>query len=167
MNGDSLPRFCPRCATLLEPGRPPGDRRDRLLCRGCGYVFYHNPKVAVGAIPFAGRRIVLVRRAIEPGYGLWTFPGGYVEIDESVEEAAVREAAEETGVQIRLERFLNVYSFPVSKVVLLVYVAQIQGGVLKAGEECLEVAAFAPSEIPWQALAFRSTERALQDLLQS
>ncbi|MBE3577462.1 MAG: NUDIX hydrolase [Limnochordales bacterium] len=165
MMGDSLPRYCPRCAAPLSPGRPPGDRRDRLLCRACGYVYYHNPNVAVGAIPFLDGRIVLVRRAIEPGYGLWTFPGGYVEIDESVEEAAVRETREETGAEIRLERLLNVYSFPVSQVVLLVYVAQVLGGVIRPGEECLEVATFAPVEIPWRSLAFRSTEQALHDLL--
>src|SRR5687768_10313657 len=97
-------RFCPVCgaplaARLLKAGEP-----ERLVCTGCGFVFYLDPKLAVGTIIRDERaRVVLVKRAIEPGYGKWVFPGGYVDRGEEVPAAAVREAREETGLEVRLD----------------------------------------------------------------
>ena len=105
-------RFCPACggslaARLLKAGEP-----ERLVCGACGFVFYMDPKVAVGTIiRTADDRLVLVRRAIEPGYGLWVFPGGYVDRGEEITTAALREAREECGLDIRLDRLVNVYSY--------------------------------------------------------
>lgn len=160
-------RYCPACggalfARTLKSGDP-----ERLVCASCDFVFYMDPKVAVGTIISAAgdERIVLVRRAIEPGYGLWVFPGGYVDRGERVHDAAVREAREESGLEIRVGALVNVYSYGGSSPVIIVYSATRIGGELCTDDECLEARLFRPSEIPWGQLAFRSTREALEDYL--
>jgi ADP-ribose pyrophosphatase YjhB (NUDIX family) len=146
---------------LLKPTEP-----KRLVCTLCGFVFYLDPKVAVGTIITDGDgRVVLVRRAIEPGYGKWVFPGGYVDRGEIVTEAAVREAREECGLDVRLDRLLNVYSYSDRAPVLIIYTATINGGCLACDDEGLEARFFEASEIPWDELAFRSTQDALREFL--
>jgi len=144
----------------LRAGEP-----DRLVCTRCSFVFYLDPKVAVGTIirNEAGE-IVLVRRAIEPGYGKWVFPGGYVDRGEEVLVAAVREAREETGLEIAIDQLVNVYSYPGRAPVIIVYTATLVGGCLACDDESLEARFFAPDAIPWDELAFRSTEEALTQL---
>lgn len=156
-------RHCPRCGGGLEERLLVTHEPPRLVCGGCGFVFYLDPKVAVGAICLSGHGVVLLRRGIEPGHGKWVFPGGYVDRGEVVEEAARREALEEIGAHIRLTRLLNVYSYPGTPVVVIVYVAEVIGGELRGGEEALEVRVFGPGEIPWDELAFRSTRQALRE----
>ena len=135
-----------------------------MVCASCGFIFYLDPKVAVGTIIRTDdHRIVLVRRAIEPGYGLWVFPGGYVDRGEHVLDAAVREAREESGLDIRLERLLNVYSYSGATPIILVYTATVAGGTLCTDDECLEAGFFRREEIPWDQLAFRSTREALEE----
>jgi 8-oxo-dGTP diphosphatase len=157
-------RFCPVCSgglqgRTLKPGEP-----DRLVCSICGFVFYLDPKVAVGTIIRTDdERIVLVRRAIDPGYGLWVFPGGYIDRGEQVLDAALREAREECGLEIRIERLVNIYSYGGTAPIILVYAATMIGGQLCTDDECLEARLFSESEIPWDALAFRSTREALQE----
>ena len=109
---------------------------------------------------------MLVRRAIEPGYGKWVFPGGYVDRGEVVLDAAIREAREESGLEVRLEGLVNIYSYPARTPILIVYAASMTGGTLCVDEECLEARVFAPSEIPWDELAFRSTSEAIRDYYQ-
>jgi ADP-ribose pyrophosphatase YjhB (NUDIX family) len=122
--------------------------------------------VAVGTIITVDNGdILLVRRAIEPGYGKWVFPGGFVDRGEEVLVAAVREAREETGLDVRLERLLNVYSYKGSVPVIIVYTATMIGGCLACDDEGLEARFFAPETIPWNDLAFRSTREALADFL--
>jgi 8-oxo-dGTP diphosphatase len=157
-------RFCPTCGGGLELRRLKVTDPDRLVCAACGFVFYMDPKVAVGTIiRFDDDRIVLVRRAIEPGYGLWVFPGGYVDRGEEVTAAALREAREESGLDIRLEGLVNIYSYPGGSPIIIVYAATPIGGELCADDECLEAQLFAQEGIPWDALAFRSTVEALRD----
>jgi ADP-ribose pyrophosphatase YjhB (NUDIX family) len=159
-------RFCPVCggaleSRLLKNGKPP-----RLVCAGCGFVFYLDPKLAVGTIISADAGgIVLVRRAIDPGYGKWVFPGGYVDRGEEVRAAAVREAREETGLDVRIDRLLNIYSYAGRVPVIVVYAATAVGGRLACDDEGLDVRLFEPGAIPWDELAFRSTAEALREFL--
>ena len=163
---DHVFRFCPLCggqfeSRLLKAGEP-----ERLVCTQCGFVFYLDPKVAVGTIiRDAAGDLVLVRRAIEPGYGKWVFPGGFVDRGEEVQVAAIREAREETGLEIRIDRLINVYSYAGRVPVIIVYAATMTGGCLGCDEESLEARFFAPDAIPWDELAFRSTHEALREFL--
>jgi len=159
-------RFCPACGGSLERRSIKTGDPDRLVCAACGFVFYMDPKVAVGTIiTTPDGRLVLVRRAIEPGYGLWVFPGGYVDRGEPILDAAIREAREESGLHIRIDRLVNVYSYPGATPIIIVYAATMIGGELCTDEECLEARLFAPDEIPWDALAFRSTRQGLEEFL--
>ena len=158
--------FCPMCGGELELRTLKAGEPDRLVCGRCGFVFYLDPKVAVGTIISDDQdRIVLVRRAIEPGYGKWVFPGGYVDRGEEVRVAAVREAREEAGLEIELDELVNVYSYPGRAPVIIVYTARITGGCLACDDEGLEARFFAREEIPWDELAFRSTFEALREYL--
>jgi ADP-ribose pyrophosphatase YjhB (NUDIX family) len=131
-------------------------------------VLYLDPKVAVGTIVRTDdARLVLVRRAIEPGYGLWVFPGGYVDRGEEITVAAVREAREEAGLDVEIERLVNIYSYAQRSLIVIVYAARIVGGELCTDEECLEARLFSPDEIPWDRLAFHSTTQALREYLSS
>ena len=157
-------RFCPACAGPLETRQLKAGDPGRLVCGRCGYIHYFDPKVAVGTvITTADDRIVLVRRAIEPGYGLWVFPGGYVDRGEEVTVAAIREAREEAGLDVRLDGLINIYSYPGRPIVIIVYKASIIAGHLRVDEESLEAGLFSRAEIPWTTLAFRSTRDALED----
>ncbi len=115
---------------------------ERLVCAACDFVFYLDPKIAVGTIiRIDNRRLVLVRRAIEPGYGKWVFPGGYVDRGEPLTTAAIREAREECGLDVRLDGLVNIYSYPKRAPVIVVYAATAIGGALGCDDECLEAAA--------------------------
>jgi 8-oxo-dGTP diphosphatase len=159
-------RYCPICGGALEARVLKATEPKRLVCTSCGFVFYLDPKLAVGTIitDDAGR-VVLVKRAIEPGYGKWVFPGGYVDRGEEVRLAAVREAREECGLEITLERLLNIYSYPGRAPVIVVFVARMTGGCLACDDEGLEAKFFDPQTIPWDELAFRSTGEALREFL--
>ena len=159
-------QFCPVCGDRLETRLLKTGDPERLVCVSCTFVFYLDPKVAVGTIINVDDRIVLVRRSIDPGYGQWVFPGGYVDRGEPIETAAVREAREECGLDVRLDHLVNVYSYARRAPVIIVYAATAVGGDLVVEqEECLEAALFGPAEIPWSNLAFHSTTDALRDYL--
>jgi ADP-ribose pyrophosphatase YjhB (NUDIX family) len=159
-------RFCPRCGGSLQSRLIKATEPERLVCTACGFVFYMDPKIAVGTIiKAASNRLVLVRRAIDPGYGKWVFPGGYVDRGEALQAAAIREAREECGLDVRLDGLVNVYSYPGSSPVIVVYAATAVGGTLAIDDECLETAELAPELIPWDNLAFRSTHDGLRDYL--
>lgn len=163
---DAAFRFCPPCggpleSRLLKDGDPP-----RLVCGACGFIFYLDPKLAVGTVISDDRnRVVLVRRAIEPGYGKWVFPGGYVDRGEEVQLAAVREAREEVGLDVRIDRLINIYSYAGRTPVIVVYAATMIGGSLGCDDEGIEAKFFEPAAIPWDELAFRSTQEALREFL--
>jgi 8-oxo-dGTP diphosphatase len=159
-------RFCPRCGASLESRLLKAGEPTRLVCTACGFVFYLDPKIAVGTIIRAAEgRIVLVRRAIEPGYGKWVFPGGYVDRGEPLTTAAIREAREECGLEVHLDGLVNIYSYAGRTPVIVVYAATAIGGTLCADDECLETAEFEPAFIPWDHLAFQSTREGLRDYL--
>ena len=163
---DAAYRFCPACGGALEHRTLKAGDPQRLVCGKCGFVFYLDPKVAVGTIiRTADSGLVLVRRAIEPGYGLWVFPGGYVDRGEDITAAARREAREEAGLDVRLDGMVNVYSYPGRPLIIIVYAASVLGGELCTDEECLEARVFDPADLPWNELAFRSTHDALREYL--
>lgn len=160
-------RFCPVCGSPLEPRILKATEPKRLCCTGpaCGFIFYLDPKIAVGTIirVEGGRQVVLVKRAIEPGYGKWVFPGGYVDRGEEITLAALREAREESGLDVRLDRLVNIYSYAGRTPIIVVYAATMMGGELAVDDEGLEARAFDIERIPWDELAFRSTREALTD----
>lgn len=159
-------RFCPRCGNALERRLLKPSEPERLVCTTCGFVFYIDPKIAVGTIIRSmSERIVLVRRAIDPGYGKWVFPGGYVDRGETLPAAAIREAREECGLEVRLDGLVNIYSYAGRAPVIVVYAATATGGTLCADDECLETAEFDTASLPWDDLAFRSTHDGLRDYL--
>ena len=156
-------RFCPACGAPLAPRWVAG--RERLACERCDFVYYLNPKVAAGVIVEKDGRVVLIRRGIEPKKGFWALPSGFVELDESAEEAAARECLEETGLLVAVEELLGVYSFQslvYGRGVLILYSARVTGGELRAGDDASDVAAFLPADVP-PDVAFRSHREALRD----
>jgi ADP-ribose pyrophosphatase YjhB (NUDIX family) len=158
-------RFCPRCAGPLAARTLKAREPSRLVCQTCGFIFFLDPKVVTGAIFSLNGGILLIQRAIEPSYGKWVFPGGYVDRGESLEAAAIREVREECGLDVRLARLLGVYSSPGNPVILIAYVGEVMGGALAVDEEGLDARAFPPAEIPWDQLAFPSTLRVIRDYL--
>jgi len=159
-------RFCPRCGGPLERRLLKATEPSRLVCATCGFVFYLDPKIAVGTIIRSpSDRLVLVRRAIDPGYGKWVFPGGYVDRGETLTAAAVREAREECGLDVQLDGLVNIYSYAGRAPVIVVYAATATGGTLCVDDESLETAEFDKSSLPWDNLAFRSTHEGLRDYL--
>jgi ADP-ribose pyrophosphatase YjhB (NUDIX family) len=144
----------------VKSGEPP-----RLVCQGCAFVFFLDPKLAAGVVfPYNGG-ILLAQRAIEPAYGKWVCPGGYVDRGETLEAAALREVREESGLIVRLTRLLGVYSYAGNPVIVVAYTGEVTGGVLTPDAESLAVRPFPPNEIPWDQLAFPSTAHVLQDYL--
>jgi ADP-ribose pyrophosphatase YjhB (NUDIX family) len=156
-------RFCPKCGIGLESKALKDGEPSRLVCPGCDFIFYLDPKVAACTICMVDGGIVLLKRGIEPQMGKWVFPGGFVDRGEQVADAAVRETLEEVNLRVGVSGILDAYSFPGSPVVVIVYAAEVLGGELMAGDESLEVRVFAPEDLPWDDLAFESTRAALRD----
>ncbi len=157
-------RFCSRCGGSLAFGSLEGEERERLSCSRCGFVNYVNPRLVVTTLPVTERgEVVLIRRGIEPGRNRWAQPGGFLEIDETVTEAAVRETLEETGLLVEPVRIVGLYSRVPAAVVVAVFEARILGGETTATRESLETRAFAPEDIPWPEIAFETSVRALCD----
>lgn len=155
-------RFCPRCGRPADIEFP-----ERITCPHCGYVAYYNPKPVAAAIPVDDDgRVILLRRGFDPGQGQWTFPGGFVELGETVEQAAQRETEEELKIAIDLGALVGVYSSATERVVLIVYLARPLGEP-RTTPEATEIGRFAPERLPWDELAFWSTARALRDAFPS
>jgi ADP-ribose pyrophosphatase YjhB (NUDIX family) len=153
-------QHCPRCGAT-----PRKDSPRSLHCDACGFVLFFNPKPVAAAIPRnAAGEIVLLRRGFNPGQGLWTFPGGFVDLGESVEEAAVRETLEEICTPIAIDGLVGVYSRATDRVMLVVYSGVIDEEPTTT-DEAPEIRAFADDELPWDEMAFWSTTAALHDLL--
>ena len=151
--------FCQRCGTELEEKYIEGTMRPH--CPACGYVVFLDPKVAAVALVVDGAGLVMVKRGVEPQYGKWAFPSGYVDRGEVVEAAARREVKEETGLDVALDRLIGVYSLAGSPVVLVVYSAHIVGGEVAVGHDALAVRTFALDELP--PFPFPHDEQILKD----
>ena len=163
------PSFCSYCGGDLLEKLLPTEDRPRLVCP-LGHVTYVNPKIIANIIPERDGRILLMRRGIEPRYGYWTMPGGFVEIDESPEDAAIREASEEVNLDVNLNSLVGIYSKPAPDgpgIVALVFRGTTDSGNPTPSREALEVAWFSPEEIPWDDLAYETTHWALRDWLKT
>jgi ADP-ribose pyrophosphatase YjhB (NUDIX family) len=141
---------------------PPGDDRARLTCADCGFVHYDNPKVVVGAVVTHGEKILLCRRAIAPRIGFWTLPAGYLELHETTEAGAAREAWEEARAKIAIGDLFAVYNVPRISQVQMFYRAVLEDPAIAAGPESQAVALFSWDTMPWDDLAFPTTRWALK-----
>lgn len=144
-----------------ERAIPQGDDRERLFCPDCGYVAYENPKLVVGSVVEHDSKILLCKRAIPPREGFWTLPAGYLELNETPEEGARREAWEEARAKLVLTGLLAVYTIERISQVQLLYRARLAEPSYSAGPESQEVQLFAWSEIPWSEIAFPTVTWAL------
>ena len=162
----SNPLFCPQCGTALETRIVGGDR-ERPVCPGCGFVFYINPLVAVGVLVEQDGKVALVRRGVEPGRGYWGLPAGYIEADESAEEAAARETFEEAHLEVELDGLLDAFSYGMGhdRGVLLVYAAHVVSGEIAAGDDAVDAGWFGPDELP--EIAFRTHRSVLRQWRQA
>jgi ADP-ribose pyrophosphatase YjhB (NUDIX family) len=160
--------YCGRCGGELRFGPVPDEERHRLQCDSCGFVAYVNPRMVVTTLPITDDgRVVLLRRGIEPGYGLWAQPGGFLEVDETALQGAVRETVEETGLIVEPTRIVGIYSRPQAAVVVATWEARILGGERTTGLEAIEIEDFGPAEIPWPQVAFNTSTWALRDWVRS
>ena len=155
-------KFCSNCAAPVAKRVPPGDSLPRWVCDQCGEIHYQNPKLVVGTIAEQDGRILLCRRAIEPRYGYWTLPAGYMENDESTGQAAERETREEAGAKIELGEPFSMISIPYVNQVHLFYRARLLELDFRPGDETLEVAMVEEAQVPWKELAFRTVSMTLK-----
>jgi len=149
---------------------PEGEDRERSVCADCGHIDYQNPKVVVGSVVVSDGRVLMCRRAIEPRKGFWTLPAGYMELGETLQEGAAREAREEAEADISIEGILGVFSIARIGQVQVIFRAHFTGDgppAFAPGAESLDVRLFAPDEIPWQDIAFPSVHWALNAWLAS
>ena len=160
-------RFCSRCGTELTFGVIDGEHRERLGCPSCGHIAYVNPRLVVTTIPVTDDgRIILLRRGLEPGLGSWAQPGGFLEVDETVAEGAIRETFEETGLIVEPGEIIGLYSRLEAAVIVLAFEARVVGGEPRVTPEATEVQAFEPDALPWPEIAFTTTRWALHDWIE-
>ena len=141
---------------------PKGDNRQRLICPDCNYIHYDNPKVVCGAVTTWEDKYLLCKRAIQPRKGFWTITSGFLELNESPQEGAMRESLEEANAKIEIDQMLATYHIKRISFVQLIFRAKLIDPNIKAGEESLEVKLFSWNEIPWQDLAYPTIEWALK-----
>lgn len=158
--------FCSSCGGSLRFGFIDGEDRERLACADCGHIAYVNPRLVVTTLPITeAGEIVLLRRGIEPGRGAWAQPGGFLEVDETVNQAAIRETWEETRLIVEPGEIVGLYTRLEAAVVTIAFEARIVGGTAAPTPEALEIQAFAPEVIPWSGVAFKTTTWAIRDWL--
>ncbi len=160
-----LPRriqHCRVCGSRTEYRVPAGDNRERATCTACGEIHYENPLNVVGTVPVWGEQVLLCRRNIEPRYGLWTLPAGFMELGETTAEGAMRETVEEAGARIELEGLFTILNVVRAGQVHLFYRARMLDAHLDPGPETIEARLFRESDIPWDELAFRTVRETLQ-----
>jgi len=160
-----LIRFCNSCGAGVTHRIPEGDTLARAVCDACGTIHYQNPKLVVGCVPVHGDRILICKRAIEPRYGLWTLPAGFMENEESAAEGAAREALEEANARVDIEDLYTVYSIPHISQVYMMFRARLLDTDVSPGVESLEVKLVREDEIPWDQLAFAMVKRTLEHFI--
>lgn len=158
-------KFCSNCSNPVIHKIPKGDNRMRHVCTACETIFYSNPNIIAGCIIEYQGKILLCKRAIEPRYGTWTVPAGFMENKETVEQAALRESYEEAlAVPSKLSLFA-IYNLPDISQVYILYTGSLTTNNFGAGEESLEVALYDEADIPWDEIAFKAVKHALTEYL--
>lgn len=154
--------YCSQCGSPVTLRTPPGDNLPRYICNACGIIHYQNPKIIAGCIPEWQGKVLLCRRAIDPRYGLWTLPAGFMENHETTVQAATREALEEANAMVDNLSLYGLYNLTHINQVYLMFRGQLRDGRASAGEESLEVKLFAEEQIPWAELAFAVIQETLE-----
>jgi len=159
-------KFCQSCGGAVSQRIPEGDSLPRAVCDACGSIHYQNPKMVVGCLATHGDRILICKRAIEPRYGLWTLPAGFMENNESASEGAAREALEEANARVEIIDLYTVYSIPHISQVYMMFRARLLDADVSPGVESLEVRLAKEEELPWDQLAFAMVRRSLEHFLE-
>jgi len=159
-------KFCSSCGSNVALSIPPGDNRQRFVCTSCGEIHYQNPKLVTGCIPEWEDRVLLCRRAIEPRYGLWTLPAGFMENEESAQQGAARETLEEANARVSIEQLYTTFNLPHISQVYLLFRGSLEDLDFSPGSESLDVALFREEEIPWDELAFPVVRETLKHYFQ-
>lgn len=154
--------FCSECGKDVVHRIPEGDNRLRYVCDNCDTIHYQNPKLVVGCLPVWNEQVLLCKRAIEPCSGLWTLPAGFMENQESLEEAGIRESAEEANANLEIENLYSVISLPHINQIYVLYRAKLLDLDFYAGPESLDVQLFHEKDIPWEKLAFKTIDVTLR-----
>jgi len=155
-------KFCNYCGSEVEYKIPASDDHKRAICTKCKAIHYQNPKIITGVIVEHRGQILLAKRAIEPRYGTWTIPAGFMELDETVQVGAARECFEETQAKLKNMQLFGIYNTTVNSQVYTIFHAQLDGNHFKATTESLDVQLFNPEDIPWDNIAFPCVESALK-----
>lgn len=159
-------KYCSECGQSVSLLTPEGDNRPRHVCDTCQTIHYQNPKIVTGTLPVWEDKVLLCRRAIEPRYGLWTLPAGFMENGETMEQAAERESQEEANANIEIEQIYTLISLPHINQVYVMYRARLCDQSFHPGTESLEVSLFNEKEIPWNELAFRTIHYTLKQFFE-
>jgi len=155
-------KFCSQCGSNVEQKIPEDDNRPRYVCVKCDIIHYQNPNIVAGTIPLNGEKILLCRRAIEPRYGFWTLPAGFMENQETTTEAALRETWEEAEAKVEINALYSVINVPQIDQVHMFFLAKMLDDKFGAGPESLETQLFSEDEIPWDELAFPTVKKTLK-----
>lgn len=155
-------KYCSTCGQPVERRIPAGDNRHRFVCSSCNTIHYQNPRIVAGTLPIWEGRILLCRRAIEPRYGYWTLPAGFMENSETTVEAAERETLEEALAEVNIEDLYTMIHVPHIDQVHIFYRATLKNGRFGAGEESLETKLFSLDNIPWDEISFPTVRRTLE-----
>ena len=156
-------KHCRACGTSVELRVPDdGDTRERAVCPACGTIHYVNPLLVVGTVPYLGDQVLLCQRAIEPRYGKWTLPAGFMELGETMAQGAARETAEEAGAEVEMGAFFSAMSIPRVGQVHVFYLARLLHDRVDPGHESLEARLFTEHDLPWDELAFTTVRETLK-----
>ena len=158
--------FCSYCGAKISQLVPEGDNRLRDVCLQCGEVHYQNPRIVTGCLPVYDDKVLLCKRAIEPRKGYWTLPGGFMELNETMEEGAVRETSEEACAQVEVRSLYTVFDVLHAEQVSVFFLADLTMPKFSPGIESEEVKLFSKDEIPWDELAFSTITRTLEHYFQ-
>jgi len=154
--------YCSECGSAVHQKIPAGDNRPRYVCNQCETIHYQNPRIIAGCLPVYQDKVLLCKRAIEPGYGLWTLPAGFMENGETTQEGALRETREEACAEVELQGLYTLTSITPINQVQMFYLAELSRPNFAAGEETLEAKLFAEHQIPWEQIAFKTVVNALK-----